>query len=338
VPAAGIPFGRLILRSLRSAGRDVHLVLDPVRLLASGPQALWRLWRFRPAAVFTTGGYVAIPVLVAARLLGVPALLWEGNVVPGRSVRFVARLASAIAVSFEATCASLGGPGRRCFITGTPIRRLDELDRAEARARFGIPPDARVVLVFGGSQAVRRFSAVVGEAIGEMTATCHVIHVTGEAGHSAALAARRALPADRQERYRPHAFLTDLMLPALAAADLIVGRAGSSTLAEAAALGVPLVVVPYPHAAGHQAANARALVDAGAARVVADEEFDARALLEAVAILSDEPTRAAMSAAARDIGRPGAADACAAIVEALAERRELPAPAAVEQLSRGGER
>ena len=92
-----------------------------------------------------------------------------------------------------------------------------------------------------------------------------VIHVTGDAGYAAALAARDALPAELRDRYRPYPFLHDDMTAALAAADLVVGRAGSSTLAEAAAFGLPIVVVPYPHAAGHQRLNAAAFADAGAA-------------------------------------------------------------------------
>ena len=88
--AGGGTGDRLALRSLRSVGRDIHLVLDPARLAISLPQALVLLGRRRPAAIFTTGGYLAIPVLIAARLLGIPALLWEGNVVPGRSVRATA--------------------------------------------------------------------------------------------------------------------------------------------------------------------------------------------------------------------------------------------------------
>ena len=149
VPPAGFRLRRLALRSLRSVELDAHLVLDPIRLAASVPQALWLLLRRRPAAIFTTGGYVAIPVLIAARILGVPTLLWEGNVVPGRSVRATARLASALAVSFAAPCAAL--PSRRpCFVTGTPIRDVAAIDRVAARERLGIPPDARLVIVFGG--------------------------------------------------------------------------------------------------------------------------------------------------------------------------------------------
>jgi UDP-N-acetylglucosamine--N-acetylmuramyl-(pentapeptide) pyrophosphoryl-undecaprenol N-acetylglucosamine transferase len=125
------------------------------------------------------------------------------------------------------------------------------------------------------------------------------------------------------------------MLSALAAADLVVGRAGSSTLAEVTALGLPIVIVPYPHAAGHQTANARQLVDAGAGRLVDDEAFDADTLLEAAGLLDDPAAHAAMSAAARSLGRPGAADAVADLVLAAARHQTLPDAATIERRSRG---
>ncbi len=335
VRAAGIPIRRLALRSLRSVDRDVHLVLDPARLAVSVPQAAAILVRERPAAIFTTGGYVAIPTLLAATTLRIPVVLWEGNVVPGRSVRVTARLASVVAVSFEATCHALRGGRGPCFVSGTPIRNVREVDRGAARRQLGVPPGEGLLLVFGGSQAVRRFNQVVAAALPRLIDRVHVIHVTGEDGYRAALAGREALPETVRARYRPHAFLRDEMLPALAAADLVVGRAGSSTLAEVTALGLPMVVVPYPHAAGHQRANARVLADAGAARLVEDDAFDERALLDAAAILDDPALHARMSAAARALGRPGAADAVADLVLALAERRPLPDQAAVERRSRG---
>jgi UDP-N-acetylglucosamine--N-acetylmuramyl-(pentapeptide) pyrophosphoryl-undecaprenol N-acetylglucosamine transferase len=334
VPPSGIPLRRLVLRSLRSVERDVHLVLDPLRLALSVPQAAWWLARRRPAAIFTTGGYVAIPILIAARLLGIPTLLWEGNVVPGRSVRATARLASALAVSYAATCAAL--PARAaCFVTGTPIRDLAGADRRAARDRLGIPVDGRLLVIFGGSQAVRRLNDAVAEALPALVARCFVIHVTGPDGFEAAMAARAALPGPVQARYRPAAFLGEELLDALAAADLVVGRAGSSTLAEATALGLPMVVVPYPHAGAHQRANAVALADAGAAELVADDAFDADALLAAAAIL-DEPERLdAMATAARSQGRPGAADAVAEILVALAARQPLPDATLVTRLAAG---
>ncbi len=328
---------RLAARSLRTTGRDVHALLDPIRLGVSVPQATALLTAERPAVIFTTGGYVAIPVIIAAAGLRIPVVMWDGNVIPGRSVRSTARLATALAVSFEATCAALHGPAPRvpCYLTGTPIRDTRDVDRQAAREQLDVPAGERVLLVFGGSQAVRRFNAAVSGAIARLVQRVTVIHVTGDEAYAAALADREALPADRRARYRPYPFLREEMLAALAAADLVVGRAGSSTLAEVAALGVPMIVVPYPHAAGHQRANARVLVDAGAARVIDDEAFDADALVDAAGILDDPARHLAMSAAARGLGRPAAADAVADLVMAAAERRPLPDRDAIDRRSRG---
>lgn len=334
VPAAGIRLRRLVLRSLRTVGRDVHLVLDPLRLLASIPQAAAILARERPAAVVATGGYVTIPILLAARLLGVPSLLWEGNVVPGRSVRATAHLASVLAVADETTCRTLARPVA-CYVTGTPIRDVRPVDREAARRRFEIPPGARVLLVFGGSQAAQRLNGAVLEALPRLTERVWCLHVTGTDAYADALVAREALPAELRSRYRPFPFLHEEMADALAAADLLVGRAGASTLAEAAAFGLPVVIVPYPHASGHQLANAERVVAAGAGRLVRDEVFDAAALLAAAALLERPAEHAAMAAAARSLARPGAAEAVAELVVALAERRPLPDAARIERLALG---
>jgi UDP-N-acetylglucosamine--N-acetylmuramyl-(pentapeptide) pyrophosphoryl-undecaprenol N-acetylglucosamine transferase len=265
----------------------------------------------------------------------IPVILWDGNVVPGRAVRLTARFADAIAVAHEATGRALAGAGKPWYVTGTPIRDTTAIDRAAARRRLDLPEDARVILIFGGSQAVRRFNAAVAEALSRVVERGHVIHVTGDEGYAEALASRERLPAELRSRYRPFPFLRDDMLAALVAADLVVGRAGSSTLAEVTALGIPSVIVPYPHAAGHQVANARVLAGSGAARLVADEDFDADALVAAADLLADEGTLAAMSIAARTFGRPGAAAAVAALVLSAAERRPLPDPAQIERISRG---
>jgi UDP-N-acetylglucosamine--N-acetylmuramyl-(pentapeptide) pyrophosphoryl-undecaprenol N-acetylglucosamine transferase len=335
VGAAGIPFQRLVLRSLRTTERDVHLVLDPVRLGASVAQASAILVRQRPAAIFTTGGYTAIPVLMAAAPLRIPVVMWEGNVIPGRSVRATARLADVLTVSFAPTCGAVR-TSHPCYVTGTPIRDLRELDREAAREQFGIPPGDRMLLVFGGSQAVRRFNTAVAEVLPRLVERAHVVHVAGDDGYAAALTSREALPAAVRERYRPVPFLRDDMAQALGAADLVVGRAGSSTLAEVTALGLPMIVVPYPHAAGHQLANARVLADAGAARLIEDEAFDGAALLAATRILDDPAVHAAMAAASRSLGRPAAADAVAELVLAAAEHRPLPERDTVDRLSREG--
>ena len=308
-------------------------MLDPVRLLLSIPQALVLLVARRPAAIFTTGGYVAIPVLLAAAVLRIPSVLWEGNVVPGRSVRFVARRATVVAVSQSETAAALGHP--RTYVTGTPIRSLAGVDPDEARERFGGRPGERILLVFGGSQAVRRINDAVLGALPRLVERVRVVHVTGEDGYAAALAAREQLPADLRDRYRPAPFLHEDMTAALAAADLAVGRAGASTLAEAAAFALPLAIVPYPHAAGHQRRNAEVHAEAGAGVLVEDDALDAEALLEVATLLADPARHAQMSAAAREVARPAAAEAVAELVMVVAHRDPLPGPAEVEAIARG---
>jgi UDP-N-acetylglucosamine--N-acetylmuramyl-(pentapeptide) pyrophosphoryl-undecaprenol N-acetylglucosamine transferase len=331
VPAEGYPLELLALRSLRTVEMSAHTLLDPIRLGASYPQALAKLARQRPDVVFTTGGYIAIPVVAAAASLRIPSLMWEGNLVPGRSVRASARLASALAVSFVETCARLPGP---CFVTGTPIRSFAGRTPAAARAALGLEPQTPVLFVFGGSQAVRRLNRAVWDALATLTKGASVIHMTGEPAYAEALRAHETLPQEQRGRYKPYPFLRAEMTDALVAADLLVGRAGSSTLAEASALGLPMVVVPYPHASAHQVANAKALADAGAARIVADEDLDAKRLIDAAQLLQQPAELAAMKEAARGFGRPGAANAVAELTLALANHKPLPSADKVDQLSR----
>jgi UDP-N-acetylglucosamine:LPS N-acetylglucosamine transferase len=336
IPATGIPFRRLLLRSLRSVDLDFHVILDPIRLSLSVPQALAMLLLHRPAAIFTTGGYVALPVLLAASVLKIPVVMWDGNVVPGRSVRVTARLAGCLAVAFDTTCRALGRGKRPCFVTGTPIRDPRLVGRAAARKALGVPARDKLLLIFGGSQAVRRFNSAVAEALPRLVERARVIHITGDAGYDEAVTGRDALPPGLRDRYRPERFLLDDMALALAAADMVIGRAGSSTLAEVAAFSLPMVVVPYPHAAGHQRRNAEQMVRSGAALLVEDGDFDAEALLAAAAILEHRTEHAAMAAAAHSLARPGAADAVAELVLAAAQRQPFPDATHVEAVSRGG--
>jgi UDP-N-acetylglucosamine--N-acetylmuramyl-(pentapeptide) pyrophosphoryl-undecaprenol N-acetylglucosamine transferase len=315
-----LPYHELVVRSLRSAGASVHTVVDPVRLAASVPQAWWLLGRLRPAALFTTGGYLALPLVLAARARGVPTLVWEGNVRPGRATRAIGRYATRVAVSFPPTLAAFGA---NAFVSGTPIRSFTGIDRHEARASFGLGPRERLLLVFGGSQAVARLNAALNEALPKLLADWHVLHLAGEAGMADAVAARDALPDELRSRYMPEPFLTERMADALLAADLVVGRAGSSTCAELAAAGVASILVPYPFAGAHQRYNASYLADEGAAVMVPDDELDARRLLaEATALLDDE-RRVAMAVAARRLGHPEAARILADALMAMAQGRPV---------------
>jgi UDP-N-acetylglucosamine--N-acetylmuramyl-(pentapeptide) pyrophosphoryl-undecaprenol N-acetylglucosamine transferase len=313
-----LDYHQLVVRSLRSAGLSIHTVLDPVRLAASVPQAWWLLRRLRPAALFTTGGYLALPLVLAARALGVPTLIWEGNVLPGRATRAIGRFAARVAVSFPPTLEAFPG---NSFISGTPIRSFAGIHREAARASFGLRPDDRLLLAFGGSQAVARMNAAVSQALPRLVADWHVLHLAGEDGMAAAGAAREALPAELRQRYTAEPFMTDRMADALVAADLVVGRAGSSTCAEIAAVGAASILVPYPFAGAHQRYNARFLADEGAAITLPDEELTADRLVLETATLVDDGRRHAMAEAARRLGRPDAARTLADELVALAERR-----------------
>ncbi len=316
-----MPYHQLMVRSLRSAGRDLHLVLDPLRLAASAPQAWWLLGRLRPAAIFTTGGYLALPLVAAARARRIPTLLWEGNVIPGRATIAVGHLATRVAVSFPPTLAAFPG---RSFISGTPIRSFAGIDRQVARASFELTRDERLLLVFGGSQAVARITAALDGALVEILREWRVLHLAGDAGMPQARAARERLPEELRGRYEPVPLLTDRMTEALVAADLVLGRAGSSTCAEVAAAGVASILVPYPYAGGHQAANAEWLADHGAALLVPDAELEPGRLASEVSALRSDWRRAEMAAAALSLGQPDAARNVAAELLAMADGRPLP--------------
>ena len=320
-----LPYHELVVRSLRSAGLSIHTVLDPPRLAASVPQAWWLLGRLRPAALFTTGGYLALPLVLAARARRIPTLVWEGNVLPGRATRAIGRFATRVAVSFPPTLEAFPG---NSFVSGTPIRSFEGIDREAARRAFGLGDADRMLLAFGGSQAVTRLNGAVAEALPRLLAGWHVLHLAGDDGMADAGAARQALPDSVRSRYTAEPFLTDRMADALVAADLVLGRAGSSTCAELAAAGVPSILVPYPYAGAHQRYNAGFFADEGAAVVVPDEELTAERLLAETSALLDDGRRRDMAEAARRLGRPDAAQALADELIAMAEGRPLPSDAA----------
>jgi UDP-N-acetylglucosamine--N-acetylmuramyl-(pentapeptide) pyrophosphoryl-undecaprenol N-acetylglucosamine transferase len=285
------------------------------------PQAWSLLGCLRPQAIFTSGGYLGIPLVMAARARGIPSLVWEGNVVAGRATAAVGRLATRVAVSFPPTLERFPG---RAFVSGTPIRSFEGLDRGAARASFGVGPEDRLLLVFGGSQAVARITSALEAGLQRLLTDWRVLHICGEPGLPHAEQIRQGLPVDLADRYQPVSFLTDRMADALVACDLVVGRAGSSTCAEVAAVGVPSILVPYPHAGDHQRANATFLADRGAAVLVRDAELDGNRLVAEALALLDDDARTRMADAARALGRPDAARLIAEELLAMGERRPLP--------------
>lgn len=282
------------LRLARALARD-----------AAAPAACLRiLRRRRPDVVLGAGGYVGGPMVLAAGILRIPAALSEADAHLGLGNRLAAPFAKRVFLAFPIE----GLDGHRYRVVGRPIpERSRPPARAEARGTFGLPAEGPVVLVFGGSQGARRLNEA---ALGAFSAAGPaILHLAGERDF-AELSERR-----RRDDYRLLAF-TDEFGAALAAADLVVARAGGSVW-EIAAAGKPALLVPYPHAtADHQAKNARYFERGGGAVVVAEDTLD---LGRQVNELLDDPERLArMAEAMRALARPDAADVVAEELIALA--------------------
>ncbi len=308
VPAAGIAFHALPTSSLRDPDSRLALAGALLGIPLAYLDALLRIARFRPRALCTSGGAIAIPVVLAARTLRVPVYLWAGDALPGRASRILARFCARIGVTFDQ--ARRVFPARKAALTGTPIRAsLLRWTREEARTKMGVPPDAALVVVTGGSQGSERVNDVIFGALARLLRGAYVLHVTGEAHIAKAEAKLGALSEAERARYLPRAYLRDEMGAVLAAADLVVGRAGSSSIAEPLAFGTPLVLIPFGAAMeGHQDHNARAAAEAGAAVVLRESQLDAdRLVAEVNGLLNDRARLARMTAAARAAGRPDAA-------------------------------
>ena len=306
------------LQTIAMSGLDLSSLRSTAAFGARMPLAVLAarrlIRRFRADVVVGAAGYVCVPVVLAARAAGIPVVLLEQNALPGRAVRLLARRARVVATSFEETAQHLRGA--RVVCTGNPVRR-DVLSVAPS------PPGDRLghLLVMGGSQGAHRLNDAVVQVAESMLRNDPGLLITHQSGATdaprmAAFAA--ALPADVRERYRTAAFF-DPVSSVLAECDQVIMRAGGSSLAECSALGRPMILVPYPHAGGHQTHNAAPYVDAGAALLLDDANCDGAHLAELVTQLTADPKRwRAMANASRRMARPGAATEVATLIQAAA--------------------
>jgi UDP-N-acetylglucosamine--N-acetylmuramyl-(pentapeptide) pyrophosphoryl-undecaprenol N-acetylglucosamine transferase len=300
VPAAGFPLSSISVEGLsrRSPVRAARALLRAARAVVRARALLGEL---RPDAVMGGGGYVAGPVGLAALSRRIPLVLTEADSRLGLTNRALAPFARRVCLAFPIARRE----GRRYRVTGRPIPP-PQMDGRGARARLGVAEGERCVLIFGGSLGARSINLAALEAFAG--AGFHVVHVCG----------RRDYP-ELRERLLPRGYdLREYMdlqtfADALAAADLVVARAGGSVF-EIAAHGAPAILVPYPHASSdHQSANARWMSAAGAAVVIPDAELTGPRLAREVAELLADPSRLrAMVLAARGLARPDAAREIAA--------------------------
>lgn len=295
VPAAGFPLHRIAVEGL-SRSHPLRALRALARAAAAVPRARSLLARLAPDAVMGAGGYVAGPVGVAAISLRIPLVLTEADSHLGLTNRLLAPAARRVCLAFPLP----GRQRRRYRVTGRPVP-VTRVERARAREALAIGEHETCVLVFGGSLGARSINLAAIEAFAG--APFHVLHICGRRDHAELAAHASTAGYDLRAYLEPADFAA-----ALAAADLVVARAGGSVF-EIAAHGLPAILIPYPHAAGdHQSANARWMAEAGAAVVLSDGELTAAGLASEVSALLAEPRRLAeMAAAAREIARPQAA-------------------------------
>lgn len=317
---ADIPFETVESGQMR--GRAPWEVARSMGRLARGIAQARRLFRgFRPHVVFTTGGYGAAPVLIAARLEGLPALIFLPDAEPGLTVRFLSRLVPRVAVTFEEVRPFF--PSEKALVTGYPVRpELLKVSREEGRRRLGLKDNRPVVLAFGGSKGARSINRAVVQGVTSILEVADVVHLTGSLDYPWVMEARAKLPAELLGHYLVFEYLEEEMGCALAAADLVVSRAGASTLGEFPAFGLPSVLVPYPYSGQHQYANARFLVERGASVMVEDRDLSQQLVPVVRRLLADADQRREMGRRASVLAQPGAAERIAAELRRLAAGRE----------------
>lgn len=328
VPRAGFPFTPMDVSGFDRA--------RPWTLLT----ALWKMRRaegtldaaFRehgaPDVAIGFGAYIELPLINWCNRHGIPTVVHEQNSVPGLANKTSAGKVKSVCVSLPVAIDAFKdrvGAGTQIIVTGNPVRRsVIEASREEGRRDFGVPDDATLLLVFGGSLGARHLNQGVAALKDELLARkdLYIIHSTGKDEYDSVVNAL-GLSAEESVRWQVMPYV-DRMGEALAAADLVLSRAGASSVAEIAALATPSMLVPYPLAtADHQTTNARYLVDAGAAIMMPDDEIDTPAFATSLlSLVDDGARRSEMAAAARGLGQDKAASALADQVESAASLRD----------------
>jgi UDP-N-acetylglucosamine--N-acetylmuramyl-(pentapeptide) pyrophosphoryl-undecaprenol N-acetylglucosamine transferase len=262
-------------------------------------QSLKILKEFSANILISTGGYASLPAVLAAKALGIPVLLHEQNVLPGAVNRFCQRLSKRVFLSFPESQEYMEGE-----VVGNPVRtEIVQAQREYSRRKFGLDSCAKVVLVMGGSQGSRRINETVIASLSNLPAGLCVLHIIGNRDFGWV---SRCLGEKKVGNYKPLPYLHE-MADALAAADLVISRAGATAIAEFLVRGLPMVLVPFPYAAeDHQRMNAEAVAKEGGAVVIEDREFSLQKFIEIITDSSLDYDK--MSKASRRLAKPDAAE------------------------------
>ena len=328
VPAAGFDLATIAVRGLRGRQPLLRRARSVWSLLSgrSLRHSLRLLRMHRPNVVIGTGGYVSGPVILAARLLGVPRVTVVLDQSPGFTSRVTTRMSQALCVVSQQAaehCRKLIGDRARIEVTGNPIRReIIETTREQALAALGLAPDRLTIVGTGGSLGSRALNTAFAGAVERLAADeaiarrIQILHLTGS---SEPIRADEAALSSAGIPYQAREYLDEMHL-AFAAADIVITRGGAMSLAEVTARGIPAIVIPWSEASGNeQEHNARPLAEVGAAIIIHDADLNAGVLARMLReVIEDDERREAMARRSKALGRPDAAERVAAVIEEVA--------------------
>ncbi|MEV0594916.1 UDP-N-acetylglucosamine--N-acetylmuramyl-(pentapeptide) pyrophosphoryl-undecaprenol N-acetylglucosamine transferase [Nonomuraea cavernae] len=308
IPFKAITTGKLRRRpNLRELGTNLA---DVFRIPVGVIQAVVHAARYLPDVVLSTGGYVAVPIGVAAKLIRRPLVMHEQTTVVGLANRMLARLATRIALSHESSLEYLPASARdKAVVTGNPIRpELLHGSQAAAYDLFGLTFEVPLIYVTGGAQGSKQINTLIAEILPGLLPHAQVVHQCGPAWIEQMRAIQ--LPPELADRYHPVPYVGAELADLYAAADVVIARSGAGTVSELTAVGRPSVLIPLiPTGGDEQRKNAAYLVSAGAARALLEPRPTADLLLaELMPLLADPGLRGSMADAARKLGRIDAAD------------------------------
>jgi len=303
VNRAGISY-----RSIPAAGvHGVGLRALPgnIAKLMRGVTASRRILReFKPDVLFFTGGFVAAPMAFAGS--NIPTVLYVPDIEPGLALKFLSRFADVVTVTASDSKKYFSRP-ERVILTGYPLRAdLSSWSREKAVSHFGLDTATPTLLVTGGSKGARSINTAVLKHLNELLSFAQVIHITGSLDWSVVEKVTQELPAQLQKRYHAMPYSHE-MGAALAAADLVLSRAGASSLGEYPLFGLPAMLVPYPYAWRYQKVNADFLAERNAAVIIQDEFLQDKLLSVVKDLLLNQNKLEAMRAAMKKLSRPNAA-------------------------------
>lgn len=317
VERAGIPFRTIPAAGVHGVGLRT-LPGNILRLARGWITARCILQEFQPDVLFFTGGYVAVPMALAGWRL--PQLLYVPDIEPGLALKALARFASRIAVTTDDSLRFFPHP-EQVTVTGYPTRPgLTDWSRASAQEKLGLDPNLPTLLVFGGSKGARSLNTALLAGLDSLLKKAQIVHISGELDWPNVQSIRQSLPDNLAARYHAHPYLHEEMGAALTAADLVLSRAGASSLGEFPLFGLPAILVPYPYAWRYQKVNANHLAKRNGALILEDNKLADSLVPTTISLLEKPAKLETMRDAMRALATPNAASRIAREILALTRK------------------